>query len=62
MDGETIKYFCLGNGSIGCDGCQKEKNWQMINQFDDALRLAIQKTATRIKDDECILSGRKWFE
>lgn len=57
-----ITHFCLGTGESGCKGCQKEKNWQLLNQLPDALRLAMQKQAQRIIDDECILNGRLWYE
>lgn len=56
-----IDKYCLGNGALGCDGCQHEKNWQMFNQMPDALRIAMQKSAQRINDDACILSGRPFF-
>lgn len=54
--------YCLGNGAIKCDGCKKEKNWQLLNQMPDELRKALQDKAFRINDTECILSGRKWYE
>jgi hypothetical protein len=60
--GKAFDLFCLGNGSEKCNGCQKEKNWQMLNQMPETLRLAIQKQAKRINDDECILRGRPWYE
>lgn len=44
---EMITLFCLGNGDIGCDGCQREKDWQTLNQLPDPLRLAIQGQAVR---------------
>ena len=56
-----ITNYCLGNGELKCDGCRQEKNWQTLNQLPDALRLAMQKTATRINDTDCILSGRPWY-
>ena len=56
-----IKTFCLGNGELKCDGCGQEKNWKTLNQLPDQLRLAMQKTATRINDTDCILSGRTWY-
>ena len=56
-----ITHFCLGNGEVKCDGCGQEKNWQTLNQLPDTLRLAIQKTAKRINDTDCILSGRPWY-
>lgn len=56
-----IKTFCLGNGELNCDGCGQEKNWKTLNQLPDQLRLAMQKTATRINDTDCILSGRPWY-
>lgn len=57
----AITHYCLGNGSIGCDGCGREKNWQMLNQMPNALRLALQRKAMRVDDTTCILSGRPWF-
>ncbi|WP_300434726.1 hypothetical protein [Zoogloea sp.] len=60
MDERGITHFCLGNGALKCDGCDKEKNWQTLNQLPDALRLSIQKSAARIDDTECILAGRPW--
>lgn len=57
---QAIETFCLGNGEIGCDGCGQEKNWQVLNQMPDALRLAMQDGAKRINDAECILRGRLW--
>lgn len=61
MDERGITTYCLGNGALKCDGCRQEKNWQMLNQMPDALRLAIQKAAKRIDDTECILSGRPFY-
>lgn len=56
-----ITAYCLGNGARGCDGCDKEKNWQTLNQMPNALRLSIQRTAKRINDTDCILSGRPHY-
>ncbi len=58
---ERITHFCLGNGELGCDGCQQEKNWQTLNQLPDPLRLAIQGQAKRIDDTACILCGRPFY-
>lgn len=61
MEENGISTFCLGNGALKCDGCGQEKNWQTLNQLPDALRLATQKTATRIDDTFCILAGRPFY-
>lgn len=58
---EQITHYCLGNGERKCDGCQQEKNWQILNQLPDALRLSIQRQATRINDTDCILRGRPYY-
>ncbi len=57
----TITHYCLGNGALKCDGCGQEKNWQTLNQLPETLRLAMQKTATSINTDACILQGRPWY-
>ena len=59
---EMITLFCLGNGDRGCDGCQREKDWQTLNQLPDPLRLAIQGQAKRIDDMVCILAGRPLYK
>lgn len=56
-----ITLFRLGNGERGCDKCQREANWQTLNQMPDALRKAIQSEWQRIDDTECILSGRPQY-
>lgn len=56
-----IKTFCLGNGELKCDGCGQEKNWKTLNQLPNTLRLAMQKSATKINDTECILRGRPHY-
>ena len=61
MNEQGISAFCLGNGALKCDGCLQERNWQTLNQLPDALRLAIQKTAIRIDDTDCILAGRPFY-
>ena len=61
MEEKGISTFCLGNGALKCDGCLQERNWQTLNQLPDALRLAIQKTAVRIDDTDCILAGRPFY-
>ena len=58
----TITHYCLGNGALGCDGCECEKHWQTLNQLPDELRLALQQRATRIDDTLCILAGRPWHQ
>ncbi len=60
VDPTGITSFCLGNGALMCDGCPQEKNWKMLNQLPDPLRLELQAKAQRIVDDACILSGRPW--
>jgi len=59
---EKMEWFCLGTGEVKCDGCQKEKNWQMLNQMDDALRKSIQQQAIRVNEEECIIRGRPFYE
>ena len=59
---EMITLFCLGNGELGCDGCQREKDWQTLNQLPDSLRLAIQGQAKCIDDTVCILAGRPLYK
>jgi len=59
---EMITLFCLGNGELGCDGCQREKDWKTLNQLPDPLRLAIQGQAKRIDDMVCILAGRPLYK
>lgn len=59
---EMITLFCIGNGERGCDGCQREKDWQTLNQLPDPLRLAIQGQAKRIDDTVCILAGRPLYK
>lgn len=61
MEEIGITAYCLGNGALRCDGCGQEKNWQALNQMPDALRLAMQKTATRIDETACILAGRPFY-
>ena len=61
MNEQGISAFCLGNDTLKCDGCLQERNWQTLNQLPDALRLAIQKTAIRIDDTDCILAGRPFY-
>ena len=59
---ERITLFCLGNGDRGCDGCQRKKDWQTLNQLPDSLRLAIQGQAKCIDDTVCILAGRPLYK
>ena len=59
---EMITLFCLGNGELGCDGYQREKDWQTLNQLPDSLRLAIQGQAKCIDDTVCILAGRPLYK
>lgn len=59
---DEITLFCLGNVELGCDGCQREKDWQTLNQLPDSLRLAIQERAKRIDDTVCILAGRPLYK
>ncbi len=59
---EMITLFCLGNGELGCDGCQREKDWQTLNQPPDSLRLAIHGQAKCIDDTVCILAGRPLYK
>ena len=61
MSEQGIKSYCLGNGERKCDNCGQVKNWDMLNQMPDSLRLALQKTAKRIDGTGCILSGRPHF-
>lgn len=58
---EGITHYCLGNGAKECEGCGQEKNWQLLNQLPDALRLGLQAQAQSINDTDCILSGRPWY-
>jgi hypothetical protein len=48
-----ILSYCLGYTHPKCETCQHEKNWQALNQFDDALRLPMQSAAIRINTDKC---------
>ena len=59
---ERITLFCLGNGDRGCDGCQRKKDWQTLNQLPDSLRLAIHGQAKCIDDTVCILAGRPLYK
>lgn len=57
---DDFTTYCLGVGCMTkCDTCQHEKNWQMLNQMDNALRLAMQAKMKSINTTICqITSGR----
>lgn len=60
MSAQDFSTFCLGVGCMTkCQTCQHEKNWQMLNQLDNALRLPMQAKMTSINTTACqITSGR----
>lgn len=51
--------FCLGTGCMEkCRTCQHDKNWHVLNEFEDALRLPMQANMQRIDNSRCqITSG-----
>jgi len=51
-----VKAFCLGYTHQKCDVCQKQANWNILNQMPNALRLAIQKTLESVNTDKCRLT------
>lgn len=55
-------HYCLGNGALGCNGCEKQTVWAALNDLPDPWRKKRQKEMTRIDDAECILSGRPYYE
>lgn len=57
---DDFTTYCLGVGCMTkCETCQHEKNWQMLNQMDDALRLPMQARMKSINTTNCqITSGR----
>ena len=52
-----MKAYCLGYTHERCSTCQHEKNWQMLNQMQDALRKLMQSQMQRVDDDLCRLTG-----
>ena len=56
MNIEGLKY-CLGYTHKKCDTCRNEKNWQMLNQLTDSLRLPLQKVSIQINSDECRMTN-----
>jgi len=58
----TPRYYCLGNGASKCDGCKKEKNWQILEDMPAEWRKNAKARMIRINDDDCILNGRPHFE
>ncbi|UST52946.1 hypothetical protein NF681_11385 [Comamonadaceae bacterium OTU4NAUVB1] len=51
--------FCLGTGMEKCRTCQHDKNWQTLNEFEDALRKPMQSRMHRVNNSHCqITSGR----
>ena len=52
-----MKAYCLGYTHERCSTCQHEKNWQMLNQMQDALRKLMQSQMQRVDDDRCRLTG-----
>ena len=57
-----MKYYCLGYTHEKCKTCQREKNWNTLNQMPDALRKSVQSTMERISDDDCRLSNMGAYE
>ena len=45
-----MKTYCLGYTHERCSTCQHEKNWQMLNQMQDALRKLMQSQMQRVDD------------
>ena len=62
FDLRTIRFYCLGTGEVGCVGCSKKKNWDLINELSDEERRVIQSEAKRVDDMDCILLRRPWYE
>ena len=57
-----MKTYCLGYTHERCDTCQHEKNWQMLNQMQDALRKLMQAQMQRVDDDRCRLTGMSAYK
>lgn len=57
---DDFTTYCLGVGCMTkCETCQHEKNWQMLNQMDNALRLPMQARMKSMNTTMCqITSGR----
>jgi len=52
-----MNSYCLGYTHAKCTTCEHEKNWQILNQVPNALRLSMQNDMERIDSDECRLTN-----
>lgn len=57
-----MNFYCLGYTHKKCDTCQHEKNWQILNQMPNALRLSMQAGMTSINTDKCRLTKMGEYE
>lgn len=60
--GGQMQAYCLGYTHEKCETCRHEKNWQILNQMPDALRLRIQNSVHRIDSDKCRLTKMGEYE
>lgn len=59
----TFTTYCLGVGCMTkCDTCQHAKNWRILNQMPNALRLARQRQMKRMSENQCQLTSGHLYE
>lgn len=59
----NFNTFCLGVGCMTkCDTCQHSKNWLILNQMPNALRLARQRQMKRMPESQCQLTSGHLYE
>lgn len=55
--------YCLGVGCMTkCDTCQHEKNWQILNEMHDELRLPMQRNMHSIDTTACQITSGRFYE
>lgn len=52
-----MNSYCIGYTHAKCATCEHEKNWQILNQMPNALRLLMQNNMEKIDSDECRLTN-----
>lgn len=59
----SFDTYCLGVGCMTkCDTCQHEKNWQILNEFRDEIRLPMQDRMTSISTTACQITSGRFYQ
>lgn len=55
--------YCLGTSCmVKCETCRHEKNWQVLNQLEDALRKPLQAGMRNINTSECQITSGAFYQ